>query len=482
MAITILGLGPGPIGLLTMEAHERLQAAAEVYVRTARHPTVAQLPPHLAVHSFDDLYDNAPTFDAVYQAIVDRVLELGQRPQGVLYAVPGHPLMAEATVAGLLAAAPGAGIEVEVVAGLSFVEPALAALGLDPLTPGEGIPSGLQLADALALRIDPARPALIAQVYNRTVAAQLKLDLLELYPPEHPVTLISGAGTAQRTVQQMPLVELDRGVAVDHLSCLYVPPAALTANVATFDGLAAIVARLRAPEGCPWDRAQTHISLKPYLLEETYEALAALDDEDMGGLQEELGDLLLNILLQCQIAAEEGEFEVSDVVRTIAEKLIRRHPHVFGDATAATPEEVVGNWEALKRQERPREKSMLDGIAPALPALAHTRSVQERIAPLHLPIEDGLMAEAKSLVEWLTGGAKEESLAALGTALLSLAYQASAAGLDPEEALRRANRALGERIRTLERLALDRGEAVAALSPEDRTRLWQAAVRADEGN
>lgn len=479
MAITILGLGPGPIGLLTLEAHQRLLQAAEIHLRTARHPTVAQLPSHLAVHSFDHLYDREPTFDAVYQEIIARVLELGRRPEGVLYAVPGHPLMAEATVAGLIAAAPGAGLEVEVVAGLSFIEPALEALRFDPFTPGEGIPPGLQLADALALRIDPARPALIAQVYSRAVAAQLKLDLLELYPPEHPVTVITGAGTAQRVVRRIPLVELDRNEEVDHLSCVYVPPVALTGNLATFDGLAAIVARLRAPEGCPWDRAQTHVSLKPYLLEETYETLAALDEADMGALQEELGDLLLNILLQCQIAAEEGEFEVRDVVRAIAEKLIRRHPHVFGSAIAATPEEVMVNWEALKRKERTKEKSMLDGIAPALPALAHTRSVQERIAPLHLPVEDGLLAGAKSLVQWLTGGDREEDLEALGSALLSLAFHASAAGMDPEEALRRANGALGGRIRTLERLALDRGEAVAALSPEDRLRLWNAAVAED---
>jgi len=474
VGITIIGLGPGPAHLLTVEAHQRLAAASRVYLRTARHSTVAELPPHLELVTFDAVYERETSFGAVYETIVRELLDLGSR-EGVVYAVPGHPLVAEATVAGVLAGAAAAGIAVEVVAGLSFIEPALAALGVDPFSPAAGVPPGLQLVDALAPQLDPARPALVAQVHSRVVAAQLKLELLEIFPPDHPVSLVSAAGTAGQAVHQLLLHTLDRGLPIDHLSCLYVPALAVEANVATFDGLAAIVARLRAPDGCPWDREQTHASLKPYLLEETYEALAALDAADPNTLQEELGDLLLNILLQCQIGAEAGEFTARDMVRTIAEKLIRRHPHVFGEAQAATPEEVVVNWEALKRQERPAEKSMLDGIAPTLPALAHTRAVQERLAPLHLPVEGGLLREARALLDWLTGGTREEDLSALGTALLALAYGAGAAGLDPEEALRRANTALGARVRAMERLAGARGLVVNALTDTERRVLWDEA-------
>ena len=481
MALTIVGLGPGPADMLSLEAQSRLMNAQEVFLRTRRHPTVAHLPAHLTVHSFDHLYETLPTFEAVYEAIVQRVQELAQRPQGVLYAVPGHPLMAEATVSRLLEQCRRAGTEVEVVAGISFVEPVLEALRLDPFTPpladGQGplagSPTGLQLVDALQPALDPARPALVAQVYSQAIASRLKVELLELYPPEHEVVLVSAAGTkdAQR-VRRLRLFELDRGQDTDHLTCLYLPPLSLTENLATFDGLAAIVAHLRAPNGCPWDRAQTHVSLKSYLIEEAYEALEALDRNDMATLREELGDLLLNILLHCQIASEAGEFETRDVLRGIAEKLLRRHPHVFGDLKVATAEEVMGNWETLKSRERAKEISMLDGLPASLPALAYTRSLQERIAPLRLPVEDSLTAGARRLYERLSGPAPAEGLEPLGAALLTLAFQAAAAGHDPEEALRGANTRLNQRIKRLEVLARKRNSSILELDPAARDELW----------
>ncbi len=468
MGITILGLGPGAGDLLTQQALQRLHAADHVYVRTVHHPSVADLPGHLTVHSFDYLYEQEPTFAAVYAAITQQVLELGSRPQGVLYAVPGHPLVAEATVAALLHRGKAEDVPVEIVAGLSFIEPALAALQIDPFSS-----TGLQLVDALQPRIDPARPALIAQIYSQQVAAQLKLDLLELYPPEHPVTLVMAAGGSEpEQVYHLPLYELDRNQPINHLTCLYLPALTLEENLATFDGLAAIVARLRAPDGCPWDREQTHTSLKPYLLEEAYEAQAALDEEDLDKLQEELGDLMLNILLQCQIAAEAGEFEARDMVRGIASKLIRRHPHVFGDFKAATPEQVVQNWEVLKGKERAAERSMLDGLPTSLPSLAYARSLQERIAPLHLPVTTALTAEATAHVGWLSGQTKAERRTALGEALLELSFLAAGHGLDPEEALRFANARLARQIRSVEDIARLEGSSIQELDAARRALLW----------
>lgn len=469
MRLTILGLGPGPASLLTQQAADVLHRASEVYLRTEVHPTVADLPARLKIRSFDHLYNSLPTFEAVYAEIVEQVWQLARRPEGVLYAVPGHPMVAEATVRGLLDRARAVDQPVEIVAGLSFIEPALTAAGVDPYAESEA-GAGLQLVDALTPDVDPARPALIAQVYGRDAASRLKLELLELYPPEHQVTVIIAAGCADQRTLTLPLFELDRQASLDHLTSMYLPPLGLTENVASFRGLVDIIAKLRAPDGCPWDREQTHESLKPYIIEESYEAVEAIERGELDGLQEELGDVLLNILLHCQIAAEAGTFTNRDVIRAISEKLIRRHPHVFGELQLASAEQVVQNWEALKSKEREgREEraSMLKGLPKSLPALAFARSLQERLAPLGLPIEQPLQ-QAPEVTE-------------LGRQLFHLAVAAAAAGENPEELLRHANTHFTRAFQRLEALAWETGRGVVELPPAERAALWERAWREEPG-
>ena len=194
MTIRVVGLGPGLPSHLTREAWQVLQEADEVYLRTRRHPTVAALPSHLRLYSFDDLYEQGDDFAGVYEAIAERLLALGKRPQGVVYAVPGHPLVGEASVQRILSLAPKRGVEVRVVAGLSFIDPVLASLGVDAL-------DGLQIADATELAalchppLNPDRPALAGQLYGRDLASDVKLTLMKLYPDEHPVTVVQAAGT-----------------------------------------------------------------------------------------------------------------------------------------------------------------------------------------------------------------------------------------------------------------------------------------------
>ncbi len=474
MPLTILGLGPGSYELLTLAAHRKLSEATEVYLRTSRHPTVESLPPHLDVHSFDDLYESLPSFADVYDAIVQQVWELAKRPQGVLYAVPGDPMMAEATVAALLERGKAASMPIEIISGVSFLEPGLAAIGRDPftaITNSPATPPGLQLVDALQPRCDPGCDALVAQIYSRDVASRLKVELLELYPAEHMVQIIRNAGrVAETQVIDVPLYQLDHEDYFDHLTCLYIPALAPLQNLSTTQGLADIVAKLRAPDGCPWDRAQSHVTLKPYIIEEAYEALDALDREDMDDLQEELGDLLLNIFLHCQIASEEDDFDLADVVRGISQKLIRRHPHVFGDLKLSTPQEVMQNWEALKDKEREKEESMLDGLPKALPALAYARSLESRLAPLHLP-EDTATSDSTRFINTLKQH-EQLTIESVGSALFDLAYSAAAAGVDPEEALREANSRFVQRIRTVETLAREQGVSLPASSEALRNKLW----------
>ena len=474
--MTIVGLGPGNPAQLTLEAQQALDQAGEVYLRTAQHPTVAHLPPHLTVHAFDRIYQELDSFDQVYAEITRQVLALAQRPQGVCYAVPGHPLVAEATVQRLLLAAREKGLPAKVIAGLSFVEPVLTALGVSLL-------DGLQIVDALevALRhhppLNPDLPALLGQLYNRRIASDVKLTLMNLYPDDHPVHLVTAAGTAEEAVRQMPLHQLDRQEDIGHLSSLYVPPLPQLGSLNTF---LEVVAHLRAPEGCPWDREQTHETLRSSLLEETYEVLEALDSEDPQALQEELGDLLLQIVLHTQIAAECNEFKMPDVAGHIIAKMKRRHPHVFGDTVVSGSAQVLQNWEKIKAAERKRsqvEGSLLGGVPGALPALARAQALQARAARVGFDWRDiqGVLAKVAEEMDELKGCDQEARTHELGDVLFSLVNLARWLEVDAESALRAANDRFTRRFRLMEEMAEAAGQRLQDLSLEEQDTLWERA-------
>jgi len=424
MTITILGLGPGDPSALTLEAREALGRASEICLRTREHPAVAALPPHLKVYSFDHLYETLGGFDAIYSAIADDIVARGGRGD-VLYAVPGHPLFGEISVQNILAQAHEKNIAIRIIAGVSFVDAACAALALDPLA------RGLQIADAtdLARRhfptLDPDQPVLIGQVYNRAVASDCKLTLLVLYPPDHAITRVDAAGTAQQRIDTLPLAEVDRSDDFGLLTTLYVPPLPRPSSV---NALAEVIARLRAPDGCPWDREQTHQSIRKDFLEESYEVLETLDEEDIPHLREELGDLLFHVLFQAQIASESGEFLLTDVAADIAEKLVRRHPHVFGDVKASDADEAIESWESVKRRENGGKARPASGIPRALPALARAQKIARR-GKVKADIRD-----IAARVEKLPRAHKREQ--ALGEVLFALAAYAAAKHMDAESALR----------------------------------------------
>jgi tetrapyrrole methylase family protein/MazG family protein len=480
--ITIVGLGPGAFDQLTQEAIATLSQASEVWLRTARHPVVSHLPAGPAIHSFDSLYEEAGTFEEVYATIAQQVLALGARAEGVVYAVPGHPLVGESTVTQILRAAREAGIPTRVVPGLSFIEPALTALALDAL-------DGVQIVDALDVVgsyypvLNPDMPVLIAQVYSRAVASDLKLVLMNLYPDEHQTALVDAAGTAAETVVWGPLYEIDHR---DHtpLTSLYVAP---LPHIGGFEHFLETVAHLRSPEGCPWDREQTHASLRETLLEETYEVLEALDREDDDALREELGDLLLQVVMHAQIAGEEGVFQMADVIAGIDAKLKRRHPHVWGTVQVADAHEVIVNWEAIKREERENKgdaraeapRFLLDGVPKTLPALAQARAYSSRAARVGLDtveIEAGIAAIRRAVEAFLRAYSAKDQGVALGEALFAIAQCAGCLALDPEAALREVNLRFAQRMRRVEQAAREQGVTLASLDAVERLRLWRESA------
>lgn len=476
--VTIVGLGPGSPGLLTRDAWELLLACPEVWVRTARHPTVDSLP-QLPWKSFDSVYEEEEPFERVYQRIAEKVLELARRPEGVIYAVPGDPRMGEAVTAMILEGAREAQLPARMLPGVSFVEPTLQLLGLDGL-------SQLFIADAVELAnlhhppFPPSAHVLVAQLYSAGVASDVKLVLMNQYPESHTVRLVQGAGTALGRVRDLPLFEIDREKDLDHLSTLYLPPLPSS----SLEGLQETVAHLRAPEGCPWDREQTHQSLRANLQEEAYEVLEALDLQDPPALREELGDLLLEIVLQAQIATEAGEFRMIDVVRSIEEKLHRRHPHVFGSVQVEGVGEVLRNWEEIKAQERAGRGEVLagalNGVSSGLAALLQAFLYQQRAARVGFdwPSIEGVRRKVEEeLCEVQQATTPAERSSEVGDLIFAAVNLARWLEVDPESALREANRRFRKRFEIMEEQAKVQGTDLAHLSPEALDALWEAAKR-----
>jgi tetrapyrrole methylase family protein/MazG family protein len=366
------------------------------------------------------------------------------------------------------------------VAASRGVDRLLAAAGLDPA-------EGVQLVSVTRLAsvaFDPSLPLLLLADAGAAPASVLPgrhargdalAVLRALYPPAHPVRpLPQGDAT---TLDALTDARLAAG---DWL----LPPLPLLDNLASPHGMAAISARLRAPNGCPWDRKQTHDTLRPFVLEEAYETVDAIERGGPAELAEELGDLFLQIILHAQLAAEEGSFDLTDVYRTLGAKIIRRHPHVFGDVEVSGAEEVLRNWESIKAAERTdagRDGSPFDGIARALPALAASREIQERASSLgwDWPAIEGVWDKVgEELAELHAAGAvegdagRDERLHELGDVLFAAVNLARWMRLDPEEALRAANRRWIERYRRVEALAAERGLVLVELDAAGKDRLW----------
>lgn len=457
--ITVCGLGPGGAGSVTTATLDAIERSTVRFLRTTRHPTA-----HLVAGaaSFDHLYEAADSFDQVYAAIADALVAAATeaaapgRPGAdgsVLYAVPGSPLVLEDSVRRLRA---DGRVEVELVPALSFLDEAWARLGVDP------VDDGVRLVDGHRFGVQAAGergPLLVAHVHAPWVLSEIKLALDA--GDEQQAVVLQGLGTAEERVFEVAWPDLDRVVTPDHLTSLYLPE--LAAPVAA--ELAAsveLMARLR--RDCPWDRAQTHRSLRRYLLEEAYEVLEAIErlpaepdgsgdgpaadelDADDGYelLEEELGDLWFQILFHAQLAAEAGRFTVADVARTLHDKLVGRHPHVFGGVAVADAGEVVANWERIKQEEKQRN-SVLDGIPAALPALSLADKVLQRAERAGWTTDTGALGQ--SLGGLLAPGAGSEEL---GRALLALVVAGRAGHLDAEAALRSAVTAAERRFRQAE--------------------------------
>lgn len=479
--IVILGLGPGDEQHLTRQAWTWLNRIERLHVRTRHHPVIEHLPAGLEIVSFDYLYETKDSFEAVYETIVEEILVLGKQTTGVTYAVPGHPFVAEATAPEIIRRAAREGIPVRIIEGMSFLEPVFSALQFDPF-PRLALLDALEIGRLHTPGYPPDMPALITQIYNKMTASGVKLALNAVYPDEFRVRLVHAAGTSQQIVEDLMLYEIDRSPHLGLMTALFVPALSADASLESFQE---VVARLRAPDGCPWDREQTHLTLRKYLLEEAYEAIEALDKEDPEALREELGDLLLQIVLHAQIAAEEGEFNMAEVIQGIHRKIVRRHPHVFGDVRVSGVDGVLRNWQKLKEEERAlngqsEAKSILEGIPLSLPALSQAQEVQSRAARVGFDwaeIQPVLQKVFEEIQEVQTAQSDHEREKEIGDLLFAVVNLARWYKVDAESALRSANLRFRQRFGYIEERARQTGRELTSMTLEEMDRWWDEAKR-----
>ena len=353
-------------------------------------------------------------------------------------------------------------------------------LGVDPLVEGVQVIAAAQIKPpepfAPLLPFVTTRPLLICDMDTKSLVQRVHSVLLAIYPNEHEARLVRQGTVTVSTVEQLA----QSSHAPD--LCVYLPAQAVLTAVRSFDALREITARLRAPNGCPWDRQQTHESLRSFVLEETYEVLEALDSGNRQELREELGDLMMQVMIHAQVAVEAGEFDVGDVLAGISSKLMRRHPHVFGDVQVDGAQEVLRNWQSIKQTEKQTGEdeplpSLLGGVPVQLPALAYAQAILERVARVGFrqPAEAAVEHAAARVSETQRAGTEADALLAFGDLLLALVQAGRSLDINAEEALRLASRRYREQFVAVEALCRNRRLDIHTLDVAQRAELWREA-------
>jgi tetrapyrrole methylase family protein / MazG family protein len=449
--ITITGLGPGDFDRIPYAVKTLLlDPARAVVVRTLEHPAARSLAELRPVLTCDDLYESGADFDDVYSAISDRVLELS-RVSDVVYAVPGSPMMGEFAVRKLVSS----DAEVELIPSESFVDAILGEVGYDPFDRGLQILNGHQLPYPLVID----KPTIVGHLDRPEILADVAATLARVVPEDAKVTLFAGVGSDDAVRSETTLERIDPTHAGFRTSLFIdVEPGGLVGAVRTME-------RLRAE--CPWDREQTHQTLMKYLVEETYElseAVAGLAAQDPGSeidwvgyarVEDELGDVLLSVLFHAAIAREGGVFDIDDAAEVLRQKLIRRHPHVFGDVEVGSAAEVKENWDRIKTAERGGAPvSIMDGVAPGMPALSLAAKLQNRAAKIGFDWSEAseVMPRVRDELDELEAVLDDPARAddELGDVLFSVVNLARHLGLDGDLALRRATERFETRFRHME--------------------------------
>ena len=478
--ITMVGLGAGDLNQMPLGIYRLLLNGQNIYLRTKEHPVVSQLEAEgFTYESFDYIYEKHDSFDAVYEEITETLFELA-KDKDIIYAVPGHPFVAEKAVQLLVERADEKGIEVVSAGGQSFLDAIFNSVKIDPI-------DGFTLLDGTSLKKDQLnlkQHMFIGQVYDNYVASDVKLTLMEVLPYDYEVAIVTAAGSKEEVIKYVPLVELDREVELNNLTSLYVPPVTKEEQLnKTFNRFREIVSILRGPNGCPWDKEQTHESLKTYILDEAYELIEAIEEDDIDGIIEELGDLLLHIVLHAQIGEDDGFFAMEDVLQSASEKMVRRHPHVFKNQEDKTVEEIVQSWDEIKKEEKQGTRDyVLSGVPQSYPALKRAQIYQEKAAKVGFDWDDvediwnkvlEEIGELKTEMEMKSNRISDE----FGDVLFALVNFGRFYEIDSELALQKTNKKFFNRFEYVEQQVLNSGKSFSEFNLEQLDVFWDEAKK-----
>ena len=468
--ITVVSLGPGPRECLTLGAIEAMKRAERIVLRTRVACGAADYLEEigLSFETLDFLHEECEDFDGLANRAADHLLSLaGEAP--LCYGV--FDAAADETVKALARRA-----EITVIPGMPLSAPFLAA------APQQ---EKIEIQTASSLSVTSLQnPLLILECDSRMLAGQCKLQLLSWYDADQPVLFFPPGRQAIRSYIEIPLSDMDRQKKYDHTCAVLIPPLALTCRRRfDFFDLVRVMAVLRGPEGCPWDKAQDHHSLRRYLIEEAYETAAAIDEEDWDHMAEELGDVLLQVVFQATVGAQTGTFELSDVTTQICRKMIRRHSHIFGAEHCSTPEDVRKNWERIKQEERgyATRGEEMRGVSRGLPPLMRAEKIQKKARDagfdwpdLPAALEKAREETGEVLAAWQAGNG-ENLKAEIGDLFFACVSLARLAGADPEEALTKATESFISRFCAMEKAILQDGKCWEGLTISEMALYWKGS-------
>ncbi|EOT2914318.1 nucleoside triphosphate pyrophosphohydrolase [Clostridium perfringens] len=482
--LKIMGLGPGAYEALTIGALKELKNNKNIYFRTEKHPTVDFLKDEgIKFKSYDHAYEKYDSFDDVYKYIAEDLITKIKDDEDLIYAVPGHPLVAEKSVINLIELCKENNIQYEVLPAVSFVDAMMEALQVDPI-------EGVKIIDAFDMKnqiLDKRVGTIITQVYNNFIASEVKLRLLEGYEDDTEIIFVRAAGVeGLESIRKIPLYELDWQEDIDYLTSIYIPKD--LGNKKDFQDLLDIIETLRNPGGCPWDREQTHESLKSALLEECYEVIDAIENEDEDALIEELGDVLLQVVFHASIGKEDGYFDIMDVIGGISNKMINRHTHVFGNEKANTSEQVLVNWDEIKKEEKGIKTltEEMQNIAKSLPATTRAYKVQKKAKKVGFDWDDVNCAmdkvkeELNEIKEVYNCEDKSIIEGEVGDLLFACINVARFLEVDGELALDKTIKKFIKRFSYIENEAIKNNKNLKDMTLEEMDKLWEEAKTSEK--
>lgn len=482
--IKIVGLGPGAKEALTIGTICEFENNKNIFLRTEKHPTVDYLKEKKIIFdTYDNVYESIGSFDEVYLNIANDLIKKHDKLGDLVYAVPGHPLVAEKSVFNLMELCKENNIEYKIVPAVSFIDAMIESLRIDPI-------GGLKVIDSFDIGnqvLDKRIGTIVTQVYNQLIASEVKIKLLEQYNDETQIYYVRAAGIKdQESIRIIPLFELDMQEDIDYLTSIYIPRD--LENKKDFNDLLEIIEILRSEDGCPWDREQTHKSLEKALIEESYEVIDAIDQDDDDSLIEELGDVLLQVVFHASIGKEDGYFDISNIIEGICNKMISRHPHIFkGCNELNSSDEVLVKWDELKKKEKGYSSLIeeMKGITKGLPALLRAHKVQEKAKKVGFDFDDVSFAinkvkeELKEVIDVYNTEDLEKIKEEIGDLLFSCVNVARFLKVDEEIALNWTIDKFIKRFDYIERAAKEKNIELTNMNIDEMDKLWEISKKLD---